>query len=103
MGPTISTPNGWPMNPPKNTTLSTMPEMVPGDWAVMTQDWTYTSPVYHDTHSGKKGDRFKIGLFIPAQLSDSGFAFYRGDAVDGNPREIICPAEYCQKMEGGNA
>lgn len=70
-----------------------------GDVAIVTEDWSYTSPVYGDTHHGKKGDTFTVGIYIDAKHSDSGFAFYRGDwTVNGQPREYICPAEYCEKL-----
>lgn len=79
--------------------------MKQGDMAIVTEDWSYTSPVFGDTHSGQKGQIFTVFMLVDAKHSDSGFAFYRGtEVVDGKLRDVLCPAEYCELLsseEGG--
>lgn len=71
-----------------------------GEVAVVTEDWTYTHPIYSDTNSGRKGEKFEVSFFIDADHSDSGFAFYRGTRTIGDRiTEVICPADKCKRLE----
>lgn len=68
-----------------------------GCYAIVTEDWSYTSTQFGDTHSGTKGTSFKVDIYIPKEKSDSGFAFYRGTIMGGRA-EFLCPADKARIM-----
>ena len=75
-------------------------EIKVGETAIVTEDWSYTSPIYADTNSGKQGQKFVVSFYVDAKHSDSGFAFYRGTRTVGdNIYEVLCPAGKCKKLE----
>ena len=72
----------------------------PGTRAVVTEDWTFTHPVYADTNSGRAGEWFIVSLYVDEKWSDSDFAFYRGTRTIGDRMiEVLCPADKCKAEE----
>lgn len=70
-----------------------------GQRMVMTQDWEYTHDIYPESKgAGKEGTEFVVDLYVPAEASDSGFAFYWGINVQAGGG-LLCPAEYCKEMK----
>lgn len=72
-----------------------------GQPVVMSRDWHYTHDRYEATITGKEGTEFLVDTYIPAEMSDAGFAFIHGISHSGE--HVICPAEFCQAIETGDS
>lgn len=64
-----------------------------GQRAVMTMEWEYTHDIFGTVTRGVKGEDFIVDLYVPAEASDTGFAFYHGHR---GTLSIVCPAELCK-------
>lgn len=76
--------------------------LVPGEIAVVMQDWTYDCPRCPEVITVHAGDQFRVHAYISAKHSDSGFAFYRGTVVEkGKEKEYLCPVDKCERVQWG--